>query len=186
MRKGRKSPRKMLNELKGPGAAKSVDANATWLQVLNTDKEVGAEQGSTKLVNGKYAGDDLYFLLVRWGGKMYTVSESCGRCKFPLTDAKSCGRCKFPLTDAKITSGDGGAPIMTCPLCGATYDARTGERGAIASQGGLKDAFAGMMAQKEPKDLRAYETRVTPDGAVVRVIARGTVRGSGGVRHGAR
>lgn len=58
------------------------------VQVLNSEKEVAKEEGSTKLVNGKYAGDNLYFLLTRWGGKMFTVSESCGRCKFPLTDAK--------------------------------------------------------------------------------------------------
>jgi hypothetical protein len=85
MRKGRISERKMMKSLK---PAKAASANAKWLQVLNSESEVSKTDGASKVVSGTYNKKELFFLLVRWQDQLYTVSESCGRCKFPMINCK--------------------------------------------------------------------------------------------------
>jgi nitrite reductase/ring-hydroxylating ferredoxin subunit len=66
-----------------------------------------------------------------------------------------------------VTAGEAAKPIATCPLCAATYDLQSGVKGEVVKQNSLKGMFAGLMAQADPKDLTAYETRITSEGAVL-------------------
>jgi hypothetical protein len=75
----------MMKSLK---PAKTAGANTKWLQVLNSESEVSKSDGASKVVSGKYNNKELFFLLVRWQDQLYTVSESCGRCKFPMINCK--------------------------------------------------------------------------------------------------
>lgn len=78
-----------------------------------------------QVVSGKYQEEDKFFTLAAHGGRLFAVSEGCGRCQFPLvrpTKVNLC-RCHFAVEIPPATSAfsDGGKEARFFPSLGASH-----------------------------------------------------------------
>ncbi|CAM9762436.1 unnamed protein product [Choristocarpus tenellus] len=104
----------------------SSGSDAKWLQVLSSEPDL--KPSASMVVSGKYKGDELYFSLARQGGRIFAVSEACGRCKFPMINGKVTVESE-PGGGGELVDGEDPEAVVSisCPLCGAKFDMSTGD-----------------------------------------------------------
>ncbi|CAM9282261.1 unnamed protein product [Phaeothamnion confervicola] len=149
MRKGRPSQRVRPS---GGSADKPKPLSAKWLEVCQ-ETDIKPGEGATKAIATKVQGKEFLFVLVRHADKVYAISESCGKCKFPLIDGT--------LVETEASQ-------IKCPLCGQTFSLSSGKQGALLGPPGwMQGIVSGIMAKGEVNDIKAYETKVTLSGQVL-------------------
>ncbi|CAM9612326.1 unnamed protein product [Discosporangium mesarthrocarpum] len=144
-------------------------SGAKWLQVLASEPDI--KPGSIQVVSGKYKGEDKYFALARHGGRMFATSEACGRCKFPMVKGKVTAIGKPGDGNGGVELVDGEDPtadlLISCPLCGASFDMKTGEARGSKAQGFMQGLVSNVMSQAPTESITAYDSKVLDSGAVL-------------------
>ena len=155
MRKGRPSAKKTIGkkvgETKKAGSGESGPP-LNWLEVAASESELPAEEGGSKAVT---LPGGLVVMLQRRKARVYCLSSSCKKCKFPLLNSE------FEEETQSIV----------CGVCGSKYSITTGAETGVQKKSGLAGMVGNVMsANTAGGPISAYQVRQAEDGKIYAAI----------------
>ncbi|CAM9578032.1 unnamed protein product [Sphacelaria rigidula] len=147
-------------------------SGAKWLQVLDEMPEI--PPGSVKVVSGKYQEEDKFFTLAAHGGRLFAVSEGCGRCQFPLINGKvktldESGKAQDIVPG--VEEDPDSEVAISCPLCGAVFNMGTGDVVGEQPEGIAQGFMSKLLSQKVAERVKPYDARLLSTGEVIIRVA---------------
>ena len=149
MRKGRPSTR-----LVPKGSGKSSSPTPNWVQIYDSEEKLTSlEDGKGRVIQNP-TNPSKQLMVLKRGEKVYALSASCTKCKFPLLNSE--------FDDAESS--------IVCPVCGSKFSLKSGAPTGRIDKQGVAGLFSSVMSSSPGGAIEAYEVRQAPNGRVYAAI----------------